>query len=490
MPALLFLLAMPLFAAEPRGVVEGTVFNRLTRVGMPDVAVALRSDGKDVYTTRTDASGAFRMEAVAEGEYFVNLPPVPGHIVLGTGPVRVGERPVKVEVPLAGLGRVSGRVLDPDGRPAPRALVELSGVHDPRGDAVIADAQGRFASDPVLPGAYRLRARAAPSEVETRPDGSRWKLAATYFPGGTDIASAETIVIREGAELNGFEIRLRGAPVYRLRGVVRPAARLTVRLLSQTAWGDVDAQVTSAADGAFEFPAVRAGDWQIDAAAPIDGIRWEGAVAVTMPNRDLDRLVIQMNPPFQVDAMMEGAQPRASVRMMRLFGPRTIGLATRADRDGRVRFEAVYPGRYRMEEIGPAPPGYYLKSILLGTTDVTGREFDLTPSPPPMRFVWAKDAPRVSGTVENAPRAWIAIIETKPGGAVHFSLADSDGRFTVNGVGPGSWHAFAFDTIGPLNTDTVRHLVFGRGLARTAEVYHLREGETAHLKLRLSSWFE
>jgi hypothetical protein len=490
MPVLLFLMAVPLFAAEPRGAVEGTVFNRVTRVGMPDVAVALRSDGKDVYTTRTDALGAFRMQAVAEGEYFLNLLPVPGHIVLGTKLVRVGERPVQVEVPLARLGRLSGRVLDPDGRPAPRALVELSRVHEPGVDAVIADAQGRFASDPVLPGVYRLRARAAQSEVETRPDGSRWKLAATYFPGATDIGSAETIAIREGAELNGFEIRLRGAPVYRLRGVVRPAARDTVRLLSPTAWRDVEAQVTSAADGSFEFPAVRAGDWLVDAAALVEGIRWEGDVTVTMPNRDLDRLVIQMNPPFQVEAIMEGPKSRASVRMMRLFGPRTIGLATRADRDGRIRFEAVYPGRYRMEEVGPAPSGHYLKSILLGTTDVTGREFDLTPSPPPMRFIWAANAPRVSGTIENAPRAWIALIETKPGGAVHFSLADSDGRFIVNGVAPGSWHAFAFDTIGRMDADNVRHLVFGRARESAAEVHHLREGETAHLKLRLSSWFE
>jgi hypothetical protein len=481
---------MPLFAAEPRGTVEGTVFNRVTRVGMPDVAVALRSDGKDVYTARTDALGAFRMEAIAEGEYFVNLPPVPGHIVLGTKLVRVGERPVKVEVPLAPLGRVSGRVLDPDGGPAPRALVELSRVNEPSGDAVVADAQGRFVTDPVIPGVYRLRARAAQSEVETRPDGSRWKLAATYFPGGTDIASAELIVMREGAELNGFEIRLRSAPVHRLRGMVRPAARLTVRLLSQTGWGDVDAQVTSSADGAFEFPAVRAGDWHIDAAAQIEGIRWEGTVALTMPNRDLDRLVIQMNPPFQVEAMMEGAKPRASVRLMRLFGPRTIGLATRADRDGRVRFEAVYPGRYRMEEIGPAPPGYYLKSILLGTTDVTGREFDLVPSPPPMRFIWAENAPRVTGTIENGAHTWVSLIETKRGGAVHFSIADSAGRFIVDGVAPGSWHAFAFDTIGRLNADTIRHLVFDGGLARTAEVHHLREGETAHLKLRLSAVFE
>jgi hypothetical protein len=82
----------------------------------------------------------------------------------------------------------------------------------------------------------------------------------------------------------------------------------------------------------------------------------------------------------------------------------------------------------------------------------------------------------VSGTIENGAHTWVSLI------------ADSAGRFIVDGVAPGSWHAFALDTIGPLNADTIRHLVFDGGLARTA--HHLREGETVHVKLRLSPAFE
>jgi hypothetical protein len=52
------------------------------------------------------------------------------------------------------------------------------------------------------------------------------------------------------------------------------------------------------------------------------------------------------------------------------------------------------------------------------------------------------------------------------------------------------FHAFAFDTSDNMNTGALRALVFKRGLARQAEVIHLREGETANLKLRISPWVE
>ncbi len=71
-----------------------------------------------------------------------------------------------------------------------------------------------------------------------------------------------------------------------------------------------------------------------------------------------------------------------------------------------------------------------------------------------------------------------------------FAVCDDQGRFTIEGIHPGSWHAFAFDTSDNMNAGAVRALVFKRGLARPAEVIHRSEGETANLKLRISPWFE
>ena len=48
------------------------------------------------------------------------------------------------------------------------------------------------------------------------------------------------------------------------------------------------------------------------------------------------------------------------------------------------------------------------------------------------------------------------------------------------------FHAFAFDTSDNMNTGAIRK----RGLAQQAAVVHLREGETANLKLRISPWVE
>jgi hypothetical protein len=390
------------------------------------------------------------------------------------------------------MASLRGRVFDPEGRPLQGTRVELFRTYGSSSHTLTTDAEGGFSEKAIVPGVYRLRARPyAP-------------FTPTYFPNATEIGSAQDILIREGAALDGFDIRLRTVPVYRLRGVVeddegKPAAGVSVFLLSELGWGKAEAEVRSNADGVFEMPAVRVGDWRIEAMVKRGDVRWMGLTSFTMPRRDYDRVRVRIAPPFELRSVVEGL-PKVEGGYARAFlqpvdWSHTFDPPSASpDPDGRMRFENVYAGRFRMD-LWMRFPGHYLKAIRLGPDDVSGRDVELTASSPEIRFQIAPNAARVAGTVENGAGVKVVLISTEqevfiPGPSIAVEVCDEQGRFHFDALRPGSYHAFAFDTSDNMNTDAIRELVFRRGLARQAEVHHLREGETTNLKLRISPWFE
>ena len=95
---ILLLAALPaVLFAQAGGVVEGTVTNRTTHGGIEGVEVMVQSvtsqNGPD-YTGTTDASGAFHIEGVPDGEYRANFGKpgfVPGDIGLMTAAAAVSR---------------------------------------------------------------------------------------------------------------------------------------------------------------------------------------------------------------------------------------------------------------------------------------------------------------------------------------------------------------------------------------------------------------
>jgi hypothetical protein len=515
------LLAAPL-VAQNGAVIEGVAFNKITKAGVPGVGIRVTGNGKQ-YQARSDASGTFRIEGVADGVYTAMfdspigfIPPRPWEAAGKPFNVAAGSTAVKLDVPMTPMGKLSGRVLDPDGKPAAHVPVEIFRVHGASGSFPTTDEKGRFHEENIVPGAYRIRARpvlaGTPLAKQTGkvsplpdnvPEGERWMWAPTYFPNAVEIANAQSIFIHEGDDLDGFDIRLRAAPAYRLRGAVldhdgKAVAGASVSLLSEIGWGVAEAEVKSGGDGAFEFPSVRAGEWRISAEASLDGAKWKGYAAITMPKRDFDKLTVRVNPPFQMEGTVEGLPKEGRMPLMGGLIP----LDAQGDMNpfgmeqpnGSLRFENVYAGRYRLDQ-WTRVPGYYLKNILLGTADVTGRDVDLAPGSPPVHFVFVPNAARVTGLVENGAGAKVVLIDPEqsvfvPGQAIAVAICDPDGHFTLESLRPGAWYAFAFATNDNMNTGAIRDAVFVSGLARQAQTLQLKEGETATLNLKISPWPE
>jgi hypothetical protein len=279
-----------LLCAQAGSPVAGLVVNRATGRGVAAASVTFFNQHSVRYQAVTDASGAFLLEHVDQGEYQA-LVEKSGFVLFAKDRllVRSGEPSairLRFEMQFGRSQQASlrGRVLDSQNQPAASVQVDLI-----RGPALrfstVTAADGRFAFDQLDPGAYKLRA------VPNNKPAARSSDVATYFPSSIDEAGAQRITVRGDAEIDGF--RLKSAPVFLLRGVAmdretgRPASRANVTLLpireqpahviysfdssffvigEGQAPGPEEARTITAEDGSFAF-SVRAGVWRIAAQA-------------------------------------------------------------------------------------------------------------------------------------------------------------------------------------------------------------------------------
>ena len=528
--ASLLIIAVPLLAAE-NAAIEGAAFDRVTQAGVPNVTVKLAlvsAPNEQLYTVKSDAAGEFRIEGARDGDYVASFDDPPGYLA----PQRwdpackpfhfsAGGNSTKLRVPLIPLGRLSGRVLNGEGHPVPGVLVELYSVEKGTGPEMATDDEGRFFIDNVVPGPHQLRARPVLSDtplgnrlgvlskLPSKPPEAkrlgweRWGWVTTYFPNAVDVEGAETIVVREGADLTGYDIHLRLAPVYRLHGVVsdeggKPASRVELRLLLQAGYGAAEAHVQSERDGSFEFPAVPSGKWHISAEVQRDKVDWKGSAEVIMPNHDIEDVRVQIAPPFSLDFTVEGGpqrqahQTRVILGLEPTDGGDTIS-GTEYEDNKSPHVEDLYPGSYRIGQ-WKVIPGYYLESILLGTENATGRDVYIRANSPPLRVIFRSNAARVQGSVEDGAGAKVVLLEADqehyiPWQSLRVAACDNDGHFNIEGLRPTAYYALAFK-IREVHDNATREAIFARGLWREAETLHLSEGETATLQLKVTPWPE
>ena len=523
--AIFIVAAVPLLIAETPIAIEGTAFNRVTNAGVSGVSVkiALSSEPyRPVYSTKTDASGSFRIEGVKEGDYTpiyeaphgFEAPPS-----YTTTPFHVGTRnnPAHLSISMMPLATIRGRVLAPDGNPVPRVQVELVRVHFPSGKLMTTDEAGVFFVGNINPGKYRLRARPAlpGSPLAERmktvsglpkvpPEGERWTWAPTYFPSSLDLESAQFVSVREGAELVGYDIHLRSAPVYRVRGFVRDpygigVSGVELKLLTDFGWGASEARVRSGEGGTFEFPSVRSGTWLLVAEVQRGHVKWSGNTKISVPKRDVDVGQIQVGPPFNLSGLVERDVPdnreesRLFVRLIPRDGSPFDSPRASERNDGQLVFENVYAGKYRIVSSMRYVQEYYLKSILFGPDEVLGREVDIAPGAPPIRVVMNSKAALITGTVEKGANAIVVLVEPDrdretADDMMRLAVCNSQGRFTLRGVRPATYLVIVPGITGNLETGRVLEGLFDYGLIQKAQRVKVGEGEIKNLQLTVTPW--
>ncbi len=492
--AALLLIAPALYAQS----IEGTVVNSVTRA--PVATLTLTFSGPATYTAVTDAAGAFRVASVQPGQYTAKIQTTSSFVPeLPLKPFRVGDGPVKLSYEIEPFGRLEGRVFYPDGRPAPRATLWV--VLYPRGGAIThtAGEDGRFRIEGLNAGSYLLRAE-APRNAPA-PQGEAW--APTFFPNATDRAAAEPVRVRPGADLGGFDIRLRSAPVYRVRGVVRdesgkPAPRVPVRLAIVERSIGPEQEVQSGEDGSFEFSAVRTGEWLLYADTRENFEDLKGFARAIVSRTDLEGIDIRLRRAFPLFGFVDREEPRDASGERKVTavylvpaGPQyELGASSFHKQDGNFVIPKVYPGAYFIEPLGFVP-GYYLDSVTLGPREVFGQPVEIVDGSQRIRITYKADAPRVRGTVEKGEGAIVALIPEDESLVsdqfIRTAAADRDGRFEVGSLRPGHYYAFAFDRV---NRASLRDPIFVRSIAARAERVHVEKGELRSIDLKVMSWPE
>ena len=207
-------------------------------VGRVDPAVnsavsQLQYSSSKTVIAMTDASGRFRVEDLAPGRYAISAGRDDFFGAKGADAVVVSGKAADVALSIIPGATVSGRVLNPAGRPMPNATVTAYRLSYQNGlpilhpdEAVTTDDRGDYRIFWLPSGEYyigasprsTLPARTSSNVVTlSRVD----QIVRTYHPGMTDALAAKELAIRGGEHISGIDIRMRTHPgVHRISGVI------------------------------------------------------------------------------------------------------------------------------------------------------------------------------------------------------------------------------------------------------------------------------
>ena len=505
----LCMLAVPILRGQ--GSVAGTVVNSVTGDPVSGATVELLIAGRKEPAARTitGVSGAFRFSELAAGEYAPTFDA--DHYFASHGErfqVTAAPQAVRLDGELEPITTLRGRVLDADGKPLAGVRLELFTRTGRQGiTSFVSDKDGNYRSRELEPGAYFLLARPdhglshgpdskqAPAEPK---DKKLW--APTFYPNVTDATLADPIQAT-GGELNGYDIRLRSVPAFRIRGTVRdsrgnPAAGVPVTLRNADLWylesfSRPDAEAVSGPGGVFEFSEIGPGNWRIFAEAKAGSEGPRGFAVSTVSRHDEDDVQIRMAEPFRLDGAIElagAAEPGkiSTVVLSPVDGPRR-NQADASVKDKAFQLDRVYPGRYRVRP--PQVAGYYLDRVRLGEQDVTGQVVDLAAGAAPLRLIYRSDSGSASGSVEDGAGATVVLFSKEQSYLAEDFLITTrcsvDGKFAADRVRPGEYAAMAFRRV---ERDLLLEPSFVQRITRGAVSVRVEPGRTASVELRVSAW--
>jgi hypothetical protein len=517
----------PRAAAQDTATVQGVVVNKVTGAGIADATVRFSSSRANRFETRTDETGAFRISGVKLGDYDAGVEKT-GYFPVDAAAFLVfpGDRPkyhvdptgapLRLRLELNPPAVLKGRVIGTDGNPA-RASVELG-----KGRNVSTDTEGFFTFENLSPGPYTLLARPKTIEHAATHQGTRTEMVPTYYPSVVDVSQAERIVVRAGAELTGYEVRLQSVPVYRVRGVVlnpdgKPAAKAVVNLQPRIPGESPDHPFlipggprpsfsirTSAVEflepaesfvtgehGVFEFPSLPAGEWTLLAEGEPLGDESQrprlpsyGTAAFSLGHGDPDDLKIQLAASFRlsgVAVMSDGSPPgRDLVLGVSLYSETgRAGSGGMSEQGGALQLEVVPGANQILADVMMG--NYYADSILLGSTDLTTQRVELTPASPPVKII-LKVAGSVRGIVEDGTGGTVVLFPQSVTGTGYYAQSAADKTFEVAGIPPGDYYAIGLDHFDPR---TMADAIRLRSLMPMATSVKIEQGSGASLKLKV-----
>jgi len=512
----------------------------------------------------TDDQGSYSFVGLLPGRYSVSASK-PGYVNLSYGQAVPG-RPIRyveltdeqqvtgIDVVLPRASAISGRVTDEYGEPVLQAQVQaLRYQYQPDGQrrlmpgagSAVTDDLGQFRLYGLNPGEYVISATARNQALSmvvsanaggvffTGPgantDQANEGYAPTYYPGTSNPADAQPIVVGVGQELTA-QLQLVPSRLARISGFVvdsagRPAGPGTQVMLRLDGSLNMNRSAPTNQEGMFNIAGVTPGDYLLDVRSrpfarpgerPTDQ---EFASVPLTVGGDIEgiRIVTGRGATISGHVVIEGAQPANGMRIRvvpQLAEPsRSIALppVNRDASDGVVAADGSFtltgltgPVFLRVtvdSTQGPSPQqiGYMTKSVLVDGVDMADVPFDPTRrgTASNVTVVLTDKVTEVGGTVSaglNPPGESVAVLIVPEELAQGISAqrfvrqlqTDNQGHFSVRAMPVGRYVAVAASSIeqgrqyDPALIQRVRQA--GQG-------FSLREGEKVTLDLKLSTDF-
>jgi hypothetical protein len=444
-----------------------------------------------------------------------------------------------VAVKMTPQGVIAGKVLDQDGDPVANAQVQAMRYVYVRGrkqlqpsGGVTTNDLGEYRVGNLAPGRYYLSATDRRQNLITSDRAGRAGAAAvgnitTFYPNGTDAASAAPVDVSAGGEMRGIDVRLLQAKVYSVRGkAVDPSGAAGPALMAFAKKEDSGNLATALnggglnqlrPDGTFEFRNVVPGTYvlqllqmiQVNGSGPAN---LTGRLEVTVADANIEGLVFPLIPGIpiagtaklqdgDITALLKPAQnapaatpapnapaggfaPRFMLALTEVEGININSPNTQVKDDGAFQFNGVSTSKYVLNA-NLLPQGTYLKSARFGGQDVTHSPIDTTSGAGgTLEIVLSTKGADVSGSVQNDKGEALAGVivvlwpKTPDGtanGGARQGNTDQSGGFKFQNLPPGDYYVAAWEEMEPglaQSPDFLSHFTSEASAVKLAEGAH------------------
>ena len=495
------------------------------------------------YSASSEADGTFRIEGIEPGNYSLSgeksgflranygaKKPEQSGTVLSLSP---GQQMADVTVSLFPQAVITGKVTDMDGDPVAGGMVQVIRQtwmrgklrYMPRGGGPINDL-GEYRVANLSPGKYYLSVQQYPmgrmggQEPNPAPGKPDIRPVRTYYPGVTAFAGATPIEVKAGQDMAGLDIRMQSAQTYHIRGKVvgnlpegsPENATISVSPRDEQVFAFMGGRSNMKPDGTFDIAGVAPGSYTLNYFVLSGNVRSGGHQNVEVGAGDVEGVTLALAAPGSMRGMVrvegtpqantaavDGANVHISLmpsEMGNMMGPVPNA---KVAKDGSFTLDNISPGKYFVQ--ANAPNGTYLKSIRYGSAEILGKELDLSggaggeievvfrygPGEVDGVIQQAQNAANGGNAAQSAITAQIMLVPdtlNADGSGIRFGSTNSSGGFTMAGVPPGHYRAYALEEV---NLSEMQNPEILKQLEQKGTDVEVKENDKKQIQLPLIS---